>query len=226
MATRLFYMDDSGHHDTGWAVYAWVEVDVTEWRDGLRPWLDFRRRLDEASRIPVTYELHMTRFLGTSERPSRDPEWNTTYENRWAVVADALDVVAATPCLSVGAVHRHTEERRKSYRREQADLYRRLVGRLDDRLTAAGDIGIIVMDGDGTDESYVTAHRELKLATRSIIEDPLFQNSHRNQWVQIADLVAYTAYQSLLRAPAKRFAWDWYADHLATTDPEGGPQAL
>lgn len=66
------------------------------------------------------------------------------------------------------------------------------------------------MDGDVSDGSYITAHRGLLLSTRSLVEDPAFQHSSRSQWVQLADLIAYAAYQSLQRADEKRFAWDWY----------------
>lgn len=226
VTTRLFYFDDSGHNNTGWAVYGWVEVAVTDWNIGLKPWLDFRKDLYKTTGIPVTYELHTTDFLGVKSRPSRDAAWNSVYENRFQVIADALDVVASTPCLSVGAVYRYTEDRGRAYHRHTVDLYQRLVAKLDAELTAAGDTGIIVMDGDGTAGSYVSAHRALDLSTRSIVEDPMFQHSQGNQWVQIADLVAYVAYQSLLRAPVKQFAWNWYADHLAGSDRAGGPQAL
>jgi hypothetical protein len=226
VATRLFYIDDSGYGPTGWAVYGWVEVEITEWRHGLRPWLDFRMRLDATTKIPVTYEFHATDFLNKGSRPSRDASWNGEYKNRWTVTTDALDVIAGTPCLSVGAVYRKTDDRGRQFHRHTIDLYRKLVEKIDSDLSAKGDVGIVVMDGDGTADSYVTAHRGLKLATRSIIEDPMFQHSHRSQWVQIADLIAYVAYQSLLRAPQKPFAWNWYKDHLTGPDPARNPQQL
>lgn len=74
------------------------------------------------------------------------------------------------------------------------------------------------MDGDGTDTSYISAHRELPIATRSLIEDPAFQHSSRSQWVQIADLIAYASYQSLIRIEEKKFAWEWYS----SLDARGG----
>ncbi|MGP9613777.1 DUF3800 domain-containing protein [Brachybacterium sp. AOP42-B2-9] len=55
-------------------------------------------------------------------------------------------------------------------------------------------MGLLVMDGDGTDTSYIAAHHELPIATRSLLEDPGSQHSSRSQWVQIADLIAYAAY--------------------------------
>ncbi|WP_371440361.1 hypothetical protein [Brachybacterium sp. SW0106-09] len=73
------------------------------------------------------------------------------------------------------------------------------------------------MDGDETDTSYISAHREPPLARRSLLEDPAFQNSARSQWAQVADLVAYAGYQSILRIPEKELAWSW----CETLSPRG-----
>jgi hypothetical protein len=88
----------------------------------------------------------------------------------------------------------------------------------------AGEHGMILMDGDGSRaQGYYDAHRNLKLSNRSVIEDPLFVPAHRSQWVQMADLVAWSAYQSLLRHTGKQFAWEWYDTYLGLSDVNGGP---
>mgnify|MGYP001677526960 FL=1 len=61
----------------------------------------------------------------------------------------------------------------------------------------------------------------LNLKTRNIIEDPFFINSHTSQWIQVADLIAYSAYQCVLHSPAKEFTWDWYP-RLKARDAYGG----
>jgi hypothetical protein len=43
---------------------------------------------------------------------------------------------------------------------------------------------------------------------REVIEDPLFQGWHVSQWVQMADLAAWSTSQGLLRHPGKDFSWD------------------
>ncbi|MGW2563014.1 hypothetical protein ACWCXB_27930 [Streptomyces sp. NPDC001514] len=48
---------------------------------------------------------------------------------------------------------------------------------LDGRLGAAGAHGIIVMDGDGSDQAYQREHRKLRLRTRHIVEDPWYVGS-------------------------------------------------
>jgi hypothetical protein len=42
----------------------------------------------------------------------------------------------------------------------------------------------------------------------------------------MADLVAWTAYQSLQRHPGKQYAWPWYEKFLGLADVNGGPMEL
>jgi len=142
------------------------------------------------------------------------------------VVRQALAAIGSAPQLRLGTVHRRTPSRGAAYHRERLSVYDALVARLDQRCTTGDEYGMIFMDGDGSAQGYYSAHRALKLADRRIIEDPLFQVSHRSQWVQMADLVAWTAYQSLQRAPSRQFAWDWYARYLLGQDVFGGPLGL
>jgi hypothetical protein len=85
---------------------------------------------------------------------------------------------------------------------------------------------MIFIDGDGSEQRCYNAHRRLELSDRRIIEDPLFQASHRSQWVQMADLAAWTAYQGIVRAENRRFAWNWYTTYLVERDVHGGPIAV
>jgi hypothetical protein len=85
-------------------------------------------------------------------------------------------------------------------------------------------MGMIFMDGDGTDRRYATAHRHLDPA-RHLIEDPVFRPAEGDQWVQMADFAAWSAYQSILRHPARRRAWNWYPRTVGWLDP-AGPIAL
>jgi mannose/cellobiose epimerase-like protein (N-acyl-D-glucosamine 2-epimerase family) len=223
---RLFYVDDSGSVVTGYVVYSWIECDAAQWRSGLAAWLGLRRELYNRYRIPPAYELHATAFLNGRGNPSTDEAWNRSKQARWEAAELMLAAIAACPELSVGTVYRHTAARGHAYHEHRVGLYDRLVGHLDTRLAADGELGMLLMDGDGTATGYYAAHRALKLSRRSLIEDPLFQASHRSQWVQIADLAAYVAFQSLLRYPGKEFCWDWYERYLRPCDRNGGPLAL
>jgi hypothetical protein len=138
---------------------------------------------------------------------------------------EALGVIGSA-ALKTGTVYRRTRARGTVYQLERNEAYEALVAHLDARVGAARELGMIFMDGDGTAAGYYNAHRVLKLAHRNIIEDPLFVPAHRSAWVQMADLVAWTAYQGLLRHPGKRFAWQWYNDYLLTSDVNRGAVAL
>lgn len=220
---RLFYLDDSGTVDTGWIVYSWVECATTGWNACLRSWLDFRKELFAKKGIPVSFELHATKFANGRGNPSTNTLWNQSKASRRTVLEDALHTIDACPHLHVGTVFRQTTSKGSAYARERGALYLELVRVLDQRLGAASEAGILVMDGSAVN-SYYDAHRSLPLATRNILEDPIFVDSHRSQWVQMADIVAWSAYQHLRQTPG-HFARTWYT-HVLPSDIYGGPQQL
>jgi len=223
---RLFYVDDSGAEDAGVVVYSWIECSAGDWRVGLRGWLDLRKDLYVRHGIPPAYELHATKFIRGVGNPSTRAEWNRRKQNRSLVMRAALTTIGRSPVLGIGTFYRRTSERGRAYQVQREHVYDALVAQIDTRLGAAGELGMIFMDGDGTATQYYNAHRALKLAHRNVIEDPLFVPAHRSAWVQMADLVAWTAYQSILRHPGKRFAWSWYDQHLLGRDVSGGPMPL
>jgi hypothetical protein len=225
-STRLFYVDDSGAPSTGFVVYSCIETTFEDWRTGLRAWLDLRQDLYATYKIPASVELHATNLVGGRGYPSTDPAVNASKQARSEVMQRALAAIGDAGDLRVRTVYRLTAARGSSYQAEREALYAAFIEHLDVRLELAGELGMVVMDGDGTASGYYNAHRALKLAKRRIIEDPFFQTSHRSQWVQMADLAAWTAYQALLRHPTKQFAWGWYDRHLSGADVNGGPVAL
>ena len=91
---------------------------------------------------------------------------------------------------------------------------------IDRKLFLAGVQGIMIIDGaaDGSCADYFRLFRMLNLSGRQLDVAPFFQSSDQSQWIQIADLVAHTAYQAVVRRPGKEFCWTWYQDHI---DPDG-----
>jgi Protein of unknown function (DUF3800) len=101
--------------------------------------------------------------------------------------------------------------------------------RIDGLLLAERDQGLVVIDGESAE--LTTAHRELDLSSRAIVEDPWKRDARHSQWLQAADFVAYAAFQHIVRRPDRAFMWQWYERHLgerivpenAEGPPRGGP---
>ncbi|MFJ4028275.1 DUF3800 domain-containing protein [Paenarthrobacter sp. NPDC089989] len=96
----------------------------------------------------------------------------------------------------------------------------------NDAQAEAGTYAFVSMDGNGSDPSYVEAHRSLPLESRHVIEDPMFHDSRRSQWIQMADLVAYSAFTHLNRHAGNEFGWDWYTHYLSRKAPHNAPWAI
>jgi hypothetical protein len=223
---RLFYVDDSGSPASGIVVYSWLECDAATWRNGWQSWADLREKLHIEHAIPPHYQLHATHFAGAHGNPSTRPGWNRHKHLRNQVMRTVLAHLAATPGIALGTVYRRTDAKRDQYARHRNDVYQRFVLQLNDRLAGHHEHGMIFTDGDGSDPSYRDAHRALAAQHRRVLEDPQFPRSPENSWLQLADLVAWTAFQHLHRAPNRRVAWHWYDAYLASRDVHGGPIAL
>jgi hypothetical protein len=130
-SVRLFYVDDSGAEDTGFAVYAWVECAIGDWRAGLSNWLDLRRDIYAAHGIPPAYELHATKFIRGTGNPSTNPAWNRRKHHRSQVVQRALATLGGTPELKVGAAYRRTAARGTAYQAQREQLYGALAAHFD-----------------------------------------------------------------------------------------------
>lgn len=214
---RFIYIDDSGAESAGVVAYSWVSVSADHWRGGLAEVLAWRSWMRDEHGIAKNYELHMTNFANGRGNPSTFGEpWNRHKKNRSIVLDATFSRFGSWAWMSAGTVYSRTNARRDQYRDERARVYRELIEILEIQLADSGEWGVIYMDGDGTDSIYRRAHRDLEIGTRRILEDPTFQHSHLSQWIQIADIVAYSAYQNILSLPEKTFSWGWWP----TLDPD------
>jgi hypothetical protein len=224
--SRLIYADDSGDPRFGWAIYGWVECSPAHWRLVLREWLELRKRLWVEYKVPPSQELHATDYVNGRGRISTDPTVTLWKDLGREVARDCLQLLRDCEHLRVGAVFRKTSKTGSEYHLERADLYLKLVEQWDAEQAARNSFAMISMDGDGSDRSYFEAHRALKLDARHIIEDPIFHDSKRSQWTQMADLVAFVANAHLDRHDKNEFAWTWYEEFLTGSDPSRSPKPL
>lgn len=212
----MCFIDDSGSEDAGLVVYAWVQCALRHEKAGLRRWLSMRRELQARFGIPLGREMHATRFL--NGRPSARSEDSDPHVQ---AVGLALAAIAATPEIHIGTVFRRADGPRLVYQRAREQTYGALITHIDARLNAAGDHGLVYVDGDGRAAAGV-----VPVAGTRLIDDPIPRSSRRSHWVQMADLAAWTVHQDLARHPTKRFAWSWYATFLRARDVNGGPLEL
>ncbi|GAB3019510.1 hypothetical protein MBOU_24880 [Mycobacterium bourgelatii] len=224
---RLIYMDDSGSNQHGWVVFGWIECTPEGWRPVLRAWLDLRKELYKDHYVPPSTELHCTKYINgrhrIATRPPRNNEWKTLGRT---IAEKCLTTIRDCPHLRVGAVYSQTTKQSKAYAAHKAGCYAETVAMIDRQLIANDAYGLINMDGTPTNQSYYDAHRDLKLATRRVIEDPLFHDSHRSQLVQMADLVAYTTYLHLARHKGNKYGWNWYDTYLRPRTDGADPVRL
>ncbi|WP_370376524.1 DUF3800 domain-containing protein [Catenulispora sp. GAS73] len=220
MSFRMYYVDDSGDNKAGIAVYSWIEVDPEQAMTALAVWLRFRGRLFELHQIPEEVEIHAVKFLSGRGRPSAEEKVNKSKELRHEIFLDALKTISELPGVNVGAVYRRSPHRPSRFADVMRDTFCKLVLGIDRRLFLTGLQGVMIIDGEGDSScrEYFRLFRGLDLSGRQLIGGPLFQPSDESQWVQIADIVAYTAFQSVIRRPGREFCWTWYEDYI---DPDG-----
>lgn len=228
---RMIYIDDSGHPQSGLAVYGWIEFSPDHWSSVLRSWLDTRKMLWREFRVAVTQELHTTEYVNGRGRiskqiPDRHIHAGVEYWKDFGreVAKTCLDTLRSTEGLQLGAVFRRGAP--ADHARTKRELYADLVSRFETELSASDSLGLIVMDGDGSDASYRTTHRGLDLRRRRVIEDAIHIDSKVSQLVQMADLVAWSANTHLDRHTRNQFAWNWYEEYLAERDPHREPKPI
>ncbi|MGO1181655.1 MAG: DUF3800 domain-containing protein [Micrococcaceae bacterium] len=228
---RLIYVDDSGNPNTGLAVFGWIEFSPDHWSAVLTQWLETRKRLWRDFGINVTEELHTTLYVNGRGRISkRVPDRHIhNGQTHWKdlgreVALECLETLRSTEGLRIGAVYRRGEPHDIGKLKQLA--YASLVDRVESELADSESLAMIFIDGDGSDTSYRTTHRTLKLNQRRVIEDALHLDSRTSQLVQMADLVAWSANSAIDKHPKNEFARSWYADYLSERDPHRAPREI
>ncbi|MFB2557205.1 DUF3800 domain-containing protein [Herbiconiux liangxiaofengii] len=227
----MIYVDDSGHPQSGTAVYGWIEFSPDHWAGVLKAWLDTRKMLWREFGVPVVRELHTTDYVnGRGRIAKRVPDRHVhDGQEHWKdfgreVATVCLDTLRSIEGLTVGAVWRTGAAADLGRTRQEA--YAALVTRFEAELTDTNSLAIVFMDGDGSDTSYRSTHRGLSLASRNVVEDAVHLESRTSQLVQMADLVAWSANAFVDHYPKNEFARDWYTTHLSERDRHRVPQMI
>lgn len=229
--SRMLYVDDSGHPQSGLVVFGWIEFAPDHLAGILKSWLDMRKRLWREFGIPVTRELHTTEYVNGRGRISkRVPSQHVRNgvelwkEFGREVAVQCLDTLRSTEGIAVGAVYRSGPP--NDSHQIKRDAYAALVERFETECDREQSLALVFMDGDGTESHFRTTHRGLKLSRRRVIEDAIHLESKHSQLMQMADLVAWSANAAIDRYPANEFAWGWYERYLSERDRLREPQRI
>jgi hypothetical protein len=115
---------------------------------------------------------------------------------------------------------RVSPRQRSGFAEAMRDAFCRLVLGIDRRLFLAQVQGAVVIDGagDGSCDVYIRHFQDLDLSGQQLFAAPFFQPSSGSQWIQIADVVAFSAFHAVAKRPDREFCWTWYEDYI---DPAG-----
>lgn len=184
-------------------MYCALLMPIEMWTSNLTLWLSFRKNLYATYGIPADFELHAAELIGGKDRPSSQFSFGPS-ELRNRVMELAVATIGAMSDIRiVSKVEPHVSPK---------DCYRHLLRKLDDIMTAEESWSLLVVDGN--DPAHRTAHRDLSLTSRRIVEDPWMQDSKRSQFVQMADIAAHTVFQAHKLRTSRRFMWGWMITHL------------
>ncbi|MFD8751938.1 hypothetical protein ACFV0O_13290 [Kitasatospora sp. NPDC059577] len=202
----MWYVDDSGIPKTGLALYTAIGASPVLTPEVLADWQNMRHRWNHEHSVPVGFELHATDFLGGRGRPGG---LNPPKIERYRMAQEALSVIGSWPSLDIVTVYAEEPSHWGTAKRR---AYEGLLRRLDRRLAEIGEPAGLIVDGDGTEGLYEEVHR---LVNPRWIPLPAAQApADTSEWLQMADLVAHAACQSIARQEAKRMMWGWFGRYL------------
>lgn len=215
---NLYYVDDSGDARTCLTLTA-LEVPAAAWRGTLRAWLGWRKTMYKHHALATLHELHGVKFITGRGQPAParhgNPPINHSTDLRRKLYEQSLAQIGRTETIRAFTIYRGDIDK--------AAIYADLLAWIESELALADACGFLVVDGLDAG-FYRPLHRSLKLKTRLVLEDAWMKDSRHCQFVQMADLAGYSAYQSIARKEDRRFMWDWYERLVAPTaaDPRNG----
>lgn len=194
--------------------YSGLMVPLHNWSPVLKQWLMFRRWMYRKYNVPADYEWHSYQWLRGAGMPDPDDSDNLINSSvglRREIARKAMLQISSLRQFGVGIVTCETPGAVK------AEAYAAMVCEVDRLLLKRDAHGIMIVDGgvDSIPDPHVrAAHRNLELTTRRVAEDGWLQPARGSQPVQMADLVAHSAYQATRKKKSHEFMWDWYGTHL------------
>lgn len=210
----LGYVDETG--DEKRIMHSALLIPEGRWGSSTSSWLHWRRRVNRKYHVPASYEFHASGLLhgklddvppyrteaGALEQPKIKTSTGLQRELFWR----SLRIAGYFPDAQVVTCHQEGTDRMASYRQ--------LLGCLQGHLEEEEDAHAVLLV-DGSDAGHADEHRALDTKTSRVIERPWMHASHDHQFIQVADFIAYAAFQCVSRQPGKHELWPMYETLLA-----------
>jgi hypothetical protein len=211
---HLLYIDDSQHQEV--RVFSALAIPIDQWQAAFDRVKAFRQDLQRSHGISIYKEFHAWKFVsgrGNLGNESIAGGWEAHRMRRCALFRRTLAMVATLPGAMLFNVCRVDAE---------GWAFERLLNRINKNMQVNNSHAILICD-EGKDEAYTRLCRRMKvfnpipsaygewaggesrknIPIERIIEDPVFKDSKRSYFVQLADFCAYAVLRHKYPIPSK-----------------------
>lgn len=210
----LVYVDDSGNEQVGW-LWSAIAHPVELWTEHLQRWLNFRSWLYRTHGIPASFELHAQVWLSADPAKNTDAEQlarvtqldgelveivrqgKASRRSRFEVFEKAIKTIGSLPDAQL-----FTTSTPSSTGPAKFELYEDLLCFIEAFLLTGQAHATLIVDGLHDGGGHLRrAHRALLIKRRRVLEDASHRSSADSQLLQMVDLAAYAALQSIQLKP-------------------------
>ncbi len=211
---HLIYIDDS--QDKDWRVFSALAIPIDKWQSAFEQMRKFRHELQKSHGISIHSEFHAWKFVsgrGNLGNESIAGGWEAHRRRRCELYKRTLRMIAGLPDVKLFNVCRLDYE---------GWAFERLLNRINKNMQVCNSHAILICD-EGKDEAYTRLCRRMKvynpipsafggwsggdafknIPTERIVEDPIFKDSKRSYFVQLADFCAYAVLRHKYPIPSK-----------------------
>jgi hypothetical protein len=222
-------MDDSG--DETCVLWSALVIPDHLWRSHLKSWIGWRKTLLRKYGVPVNYEIHSQEWLSRNPVPITGVDGTeidiTTHSkesrrDRSFVFEKSLKIIGSFAGAKLLTCHAPNTEK--------AALYGECLSWIEEFLELENDMGLVILDGRDQGYHYRNHHRLLPLKTRRVLEDPTEMPSKGSHWIQMADICAHAAFQSIRQNPKRsrqgQIAYETHLQRIIHCHDGDGPRGI